>query len=42
LFYASLVAASKRWRGVPMTAAIVRQLQALRTTSSASAEEAVP
>jgi putative transposase len=41
LLYASLVTASKRWRGVPMTAAIERQLQALRTTSSASAEEAV-
>ncbi len=41
LLYASLVTASKRWRGVPMTAAILRQLQTLRTTSSASAEEAV-
>jgi putative transposase len=41
LLYASLVTASKRWRGVPMTAAIVRQLQALRATSSAGAEEAV-
>lgn len=41
LLYASLVTAAKRWRGVPMTAAIVRQLQALRTTSSANAEEAV-
>jgi transposase-like protein len=42
LLYASLVTASRRWRGVPMTSAIVRQLQALRTTSSANTEEAVP
>jgi len=41
LLYASLVTASRRWRGVPMTSAIVRQLQALRTTSSANTEEAV-
>jgi len=41
LLYASLVTASKRWRGVPMTSAIVRQLQVLRTTSSANTEEAV-
>ncbi len=41
LLYASLVTASKRWRGVPMTSVIVRHLQALRTTSSANTEEAV-
>jgi transposase-like protein len=41
LLYASLVTASTRWRGVPMTAAIVRQLQTLRALNSASAEEAV-
>jgi transposase-like protein len=41
LLYASLVTASKRWRGVPMTAKILRQLQALRPIISANAEEAV-
>jgi len=30
LLYASLIAASKHWRGVPMTAAALRQLQQLR------------
>lgn len=30
LLYASLIAASKHWRGIPMTAAMVRQLQPLR------------
>ena len=30
LLYASLIAASKHWRGVPMTAALLRQLQQLR------------
>jgi len=41
LLYASLVTASKRWRGIPMTAKITKQLQALRPVSSASKEEAV-
>lgn len=41
LLYASLVTASKRWRGVPMTAKIAQQLQRLRPANSASNEEAV-
>jgi transposase-like protein len=41
LLYASLVTASKRWRGVPMTAKIAKQLQALRPLSSTGKEEAV-
>jgi transposase-like protein len=31
LLYASLIAASKHWRGIPMSATIVRQLEQLRT-----------
>jgi len=30
LLYATLIAASKHWRGIPMTAATLRQLQQLR------------
>ena len=41
LLYASLLAASKRWRGIPMTAKIVRQLQELRSLNSANNGEAV-
>ena len=42
LLYASLVTASQRWRGIPMTPAILRQLQNLRTETGASAaKEAV-
>jgi transposase-like protein len=41
LLYASLVTASKRWRGVRITAKITQQLQALRPLNSASPEEAV-
>jgi putative transposase len=41
LLYASLVTASKRWRGVSMTAKIAQQLQALRQLSSADKQEAV-
>ena len=42
LLYASLVAASKLWRGMPMTSAMLRQLAELRTaTAPAVKEEAV-
>jgi putative transposase len=42
LLYASLVAASKLWRGIPMTAAMLRQLAQLRAdTAPALKEEAV-
>jgi transposase-like protein len=42
LLYASLVAASKLWRGIPMTAAMLRQLAQLRAdTTPALKEEAV-
>jgi len=42
LLYASLVAASKLWRGIPMTAATLRQLAQLRAaTAPAAREEAV-
>jgi hypothetical protein len=42
LLYASLVAASKLWRGIPMTAATLRQLAQLRAaTAQATREEAV-
>lgn len=34
LLYASLIAASKHWRGVPMTAASLRQLQQLRAANA--------
>lgn len=40
LLYASLVTASKRWRGVPMTPAMMKQLQQLRaeTVTNSSAQ----
>jgi transposase-like protein len=42
LLYASLIAASKHWRGVPMTPAMMRHLQNLRIETDASAgKEAV-
>jgi transposase-like protein len=42
LLYATLVTASRRWRGVPMTPAMVRHLQNLRTeTDAAAAKEAI-
>ena len=42
LLYASLVTASKQWRGIPMTAATLRQLAHLRAaTAPAATEEAV-
>jgi putative transposase len=39
LLYASLITASKHWRGIPMTAANLRQLQALRAAIAAPAKE---
>ena len=39
LLYASLIAASKHWRGIPMTAAILRQLQQLRASVAAPTKE---
>jgi putative transposase len=42
LLFASLTTASKYWRGIPMTPAILRHLQNLRTETDASAaKEAV-
>jgi putative transposase len=41
LLYASLMAASKLWRGLPMTAAILRQLAQLRTEAAPAPKEAV-
>jgi transposase-like protein len=43
LLYASLMAASKQWRGIPMTAAMIRQLSQLRaeTTPMKEKEEAI-
>lgn len=42
LLFASLTTASKHWRGIPMTQAILRHLQNLRTETDASAaKEAV-
>lgn len=41
LLYASLVAASKLWRGVPMTTPIIRQLAQLRASTAPAKEEAV-
>lgn len=42
LLYASLIAASKHWRGIPMTVAMGRQLQQLRATiATPTKEEAV-
>ena len=39
LLYATLITASKHWRGIPMTAAILRQLQSLRATIAVPAKE---
>ncbi len=39
LLYASLIAASKHWRGIPMTAASLRQLQQLRASITVSTKE---
>ena len=39
LLYASLITASKHWRGIPMTAAMLRQLQTLRATIAVPIKE---
>jgi putative transposase len=39
LLYASLITASKRWRGIPMTVAHVKHLQHLRATIAAPTKE---
>jgi transposase-like protein len=39
LLYASLITASKHWRGIPMSAANLRQLQALRAAIAVPAKE---
>ena len=39
LLYASMIAASKHWRGIPMTASTLRQLQSLRAAIAASRKE---
>jgi hypothetical protein len=39
LLYASLLSASKHWRGIPMTAASLRQLQQLRASIAAPTKE---
>jgi putative transposase len=39
LLYASLIAASKHWRGIPMTAQILRQLQQLRAAIAVPTKE---
>jgi putative transposase len=39
LLYASLIAASRHWRGIPMTAAALRQLQQLRAAIEAPRKE---
>ena len=39
LLYASLIAASKHWRGIPMTAATLRHLQQLRAALVGPAKE---
>jgi putative transposase len=41
LLYASLMAASKLWRGLPMTAAMLRQLAQLKTEAAPAPKEAV-
>jgi putative transposase len=41
LLYASLVAASKHWRGIPMTAPMLRQLQPLWDAVTLATKEAV-
>jgi transposase-like protein len=39
LLYASMIAASKHWRGIPMTATTLRQLQSLRAAIAAPRKE---
>lgn len=39
LLYASLIAASRHWRGIPMTASALRQLQQLRAAIAAPTKE---
>src|SRR5262245_54625262 len=39
LLYASLVAASKLWRGVPLSAAILRQLAQLRSATTPTVKD---
>jgi putative transposase len=39
LLYASLVTASKHWRGIPMTASTLRQLQQLRSAATPARKE---
>jgi putative transposase len=39
LLYASLITASKHWRGIPMTAAVLRQLQQLHASIAAPTKE---
>jgi transposase-like protein len=41
LLYATLIAASKQWRGLAMTTAIGKQLQVLRAASTPTKEQAV-
>ena len=41
LLYASLLAASKIWRGIPMTAVMLRQLAQLRAEATPTPKEAV-
>lgn len=41
LLYASLMAASKLWRGIPMTPAMIRQLAQLRAEATPAPKEAV-
>jgi hypothetical protein len=39
LLFARFITASKHWRGIPMTAIILRQLQQLRAVITASTKE---
>ena len=39
LLYASLISASKHWRGIPMTVAHMKQLQQLRAAIAVPAKE---
>jgi len=39
LLYATLITASKHWRGIPMTAATLRQLQSMRTAITVPVKE---
>jgi transposase-like protein len=41
LLYASLITASRHWRGIPMTAVMLRQLAQLRAEAEPAAKEAV-